>query len=142
MINKVICFRVIVVVLIGLLYSCSMVQTQQTIELENLLIDAGFNVTFSNTPEKLTYLKTLSQNKIVLYNKDESNFYIYADAAVCQCFYWGSEKNYQGFLALQKKQNLADEDAMFAETDGENDLEWSSMGYGGLGNTMGFFNID
>ena len=31
---------------------------------------------------------------------------------------------------------------MFAETDGENDLEWSSMGYGGLGNTMGFFNID
>ena len=142
MINKVFCFRVIVVVLIGLLYSCSMVQTQQTIELENLLIDAGFNVTFSNTPEKLTYLKTLSQNKIVLYNKDESNFYIYADAAVCQCFYWGSEKNYQGFLALQKKQNLADEDAMFAETDGENDLEWSSMGYGGLGNTMGFFNID
>ena len=142
MINKVICFRVIVVVLIGLLYSCSMVQTQQTIELENLLIDAGFNVTFSNTPEKLTYLKTLSQNKIVLYNKDESNFYIYADAAVCQCFYWGSEKTYQGFLALQKKQNLADEDAMFAETDGENDLEWSSMGYGGLGNTMGFFNID
>lgn len=142
MINKVICFRVIVVVLIGLLYSCSMVQTQQTIELENLLIDAGFNVTFSNTPEKLNYLKTLSQNKIVLYNKDESNFYIYADAAVCQCFYWGSEKSYQGFLALQKKQNLADEDAMFAETDGENDLEWSSMGYGGLGNTMGFFNID
>lgn len=142
MINKVICFRVIVVVLIGLLYSCSMVQTQQTIELENLLIDAGFNVTFSNTPEKRNYLKTLSQNKIVLYNKDESNFYIYADAAVCQCFYWGSEKSYQGFLALQKKQNLADEDAMFAEIDGENDLEWSSMGYGGLGNTMGFFNID
>lgn len=142
MINKVFCFRVIVVVLIGLLCSCSMVQTQQTKELEKLLIAAGFNVTFSNTPEKLTYLKTLSQNKIVLYNKDESNFYIYADAAVCQCFYWGSEKSYQGFLALQKKQNLADEDAMFAETDGENDLEWSSMGYGGLGNTMGFFNID
>ena len=141
MINKVICFRVIVVVLIGLLYSCSMVQTQQTIELENLLIDAGFNVTFSNTTEKLNYLKTLSQNKIVLYNKDESNFYIYADAAVCQCFYWGSEKSYQGFLALQKKQNLADEDAMFAETDGENDLEWSSMGYGGLGNNLSFFKM-
>ena len=70
MINKVICFRVIVVVLIGLLYSCSMVQAQQTKELEKLLIAAGFNVTFSNTAEKLTYLKTLSQNKIVLYNKD------------------------------------------------------------------------
>ena len=46
------------------------------------------------------------------------------------------------FWHYKKKQNLADEDAMFAETDGENDLEWSSMGYGGLGNTMGFFNID
>ena len=138
MINKVI-FRVLLLILSGVLISCAALNARKNTDTEQLLVTAGFKINAANTPAKLDHLKTLSQNKLVAHKKDGAAYYIYADAEDCRCFYWGTEESYQKFLKLQNKQNLAAQDRMSANMDKEEYLDWSTMGYGMEGAGMGFY---
>lgn len=126
------------VVLGGLLCSCAMLKAQQTKDTEQLLTEAGFKMKLADTPAKMAHLRTLSQNKIMAHQKDGSVYYIYADAANCQCFYWGKEQSYRNFLLLQEQQNIANEERMEAEMNEQEYLDWDTMGYDMAGNGMGF----
>ena len=126
------------VVLGGFLSSCAMLKTQQIKDTEQLLLAAGFKMKLADTPAKMAHLQTLSQNKIMAHQKDGSVYYIYADAANCQCFYWGKEQAYQSFLQLQAQQNIANEERMEAEMNEQEYLDWNTMGYDMAGNGMGF----
>jgi archaellum component FlaG (FlaF/FlaG flagellin family) len=123
----------------ALLSSCAMMQASEAQDTEQLLAAAGFKMVIANTPEKMAHLKTLTQYKIVPYQKDGGNHYIYADAANCQCFYWGQDDDYQAFMILQEQKNIADEDRMSAEMNQNQYLEWDTMGYGMGGYGMGFY---
>ena len=126
-------------VVAGLLSSCAMMSAQEAKDKEQLLAAAGFKMTLANTPAKMAHLKTLTQNKIVPHQKDGAVYYIYADAANCQCFYWGNDQAYQKFQQLQVQQNLAAEDRMSAEMNEEEFMNWDTMGYGMGGDGMGFY---
>ena len=127
------------ITLSGLLSSCAMMQAEQAQDTEQLLAAAGFKMVLANTPAKMNHLKTLTQYKIVPQQKDGATLYIYADAANCQCFYWGSDQSYQAFMLLQDQRNIADEDRMTAEMNENEYMEWDTMGYGMGGYGMGFY---
>ena len=128
----------VALVLCGLLSSCAMLETQQVKDTEQLLTEAGFKMKLADTPAKMAHLKTLSQHKIVPHQKDGVVYYIYADAANCQCFYWGQDQSYRNFLLLQEQQNIANEERMTAEMNEQEYLDWDTMGYDMGGNGMGF----
>ena len=123
----------------GFLSSCAMMEAQQTKDTEQLLTAAGFKMKLADTPAKMAHLKTLSQHKIVPHQKDGVIYYIYADAANCQCFFWGQDQSYQNFMLLQQQQNIADEERMTAEMNQDEYMDWDTMGYGMGGDGMGFY---
>jgi len=122
------------IVLGGLLSSCAMMEAQETKDTEQLLAAAGFKMKLADTPAKMAHLKTLTQHKIVPHQKDGAVYYIYADAANCQCFYWGQDQSYQNFMQLQEQQNIANEERMTAEINEEGLIDWDTMG----GDPMGY----
>ena len=132
--------RVFGAIVLGvLLSSCAMLEAQQSKNIEHLLTEAGFKMKLADTPAQMAHLKTLTQKKIVPHEKDGMVYYIYADAATCQCFYWGRDQSYQNFLQLQDQQNIANEDRMTAEMNEQENLEWDTMGYDMGEDRMGFY---
>jgi len=127
------------IVLGGFLSSCAMLEAQQVKDTEQLLVAAGFKMKLADTPAKMAHLKTLTQQKIVPHQKDGVIYYIYADATICQCFYWGQDQAYQNFMQLQEQQNIANEERMTAEMNEQEYLDWDTMGYDMGGNGMGFY---
>jgi hypothetical protein len=127
------------ILLSGLLASCAMMEAQQTKDTEQLLSAAGFKMKLADSPAMMAHLKTLTQHKIVPHQKDGTVYYIYADAATCQCFYWGRDKSYQRFMQLQEQQNIANEERMTAEMNEQEYIDWNTMGYEMGGDGMGFY---
>jgi hypothetical protein len=62
----------------------------------------------ADTPEKLAHLKTLTQLKVVPHDRNGKMYYVYADAADCQCLYAGNQEAYQRYENLTVKQNIAE----------------------------------
>ena len=123
----------------GFLSSCAMMEAQKAKDTEQLLAAAGFKMKLADTPAKMAHLKTLTQYKIVPHQKDGTVYYIYADAANCQCFYWGLDQSYQNFMQLQQQQDIANEERMTAEMNQQEYMDWDTMGYGMGGDGMGFY---
>jgi hypothetical protein len=64
---------------------------QQTIVIpDNLFTQAGFVVKYATTPEKAAILRSLPPDKLVTRRKDGRIYYVYADAARCNCAYVGT----------------------------------------------------
>ncbi|QGM47986.1 hypothetical protein H2LOC_007375 [Methylocystis heyeri] len=87
----------------------------------------------ADTPAKLAKLKALPQNKVTLVVKNGKNYYIYADAAQCQCLYIGKEANYQQYQQIRIAQNIADEQQAAAAMNQEAAMDWDSWGPWGPG---------
>ena len=75
-----------------LLTACAAMKAEEATSKEQLLAAAGFKMQSADTPEKLAHLKTLTQQKIVVHEKDGINYYVYADATTCQCVYCRSRR--------------------------------------------------
>jgi hypothetical protein len=68
---------------------------QQTIVVpDNLFTQAGFVVKYASTPEKAKVLRSLPPDKLVTRRKDGKLYYVYADAARCNCAYVGTPEAY------------------------------------------------
>ncbi len=71
---------------------------QQTIVIpDNLFTQAGFVVKYATTPEKSRILRSLPPDKIVKRTKDGKLYYVYADAAGCNCAYVGTPEAYAAY---------------------------------------------
>ena len=73
-------------VFVSFVSACTSVGFQKT---EDTLSAAGFQMKIADTPKKMALLKSMTQNKIIIHPKNGTNYYIYADAAGCQCIYGG-----------------------------------------------------
>ena len=113
-----------IAILSGFLMSCAAIKAQNAEDKEQLLAAAGFKMQLADTPEKLAHLKTLTQQKIVMHEKDGKNYYVYADATTCQCLYIGQDSNYQNFQQLQIQKNIAQEQQMSAEMNENAAMNW------------------
>jgi hypothetical protein len=84
-----------------LLTSCSalaVAQQQQVIVIpNNLFTAAGFMVKYATTPEKRALLNSLPADKLVKRTKDGIVYYVYADAARCNCAYVGTAQAYAAY---------------------------------------------
>src|SRR5215472_435771 len=76
-------------------------QDQTIVIPNNLFTQAGFVVKYATTPEKAALLRSLPPDKLVTRKKDGRVYYVYADAARCNCAYVGTPE------AFAKYQNWA-----------------------------------
>jgi hypothetical protein len=71
---------------------------QQTIVVpNNLFTQAGFVVKYATTPEKSAVLRSLPPDKLVTRRRDGKLYYVYADAARCNCAYVGTPEAYAAY---------------------------------------------
>jgi hypothetical protein len=114
----------------ALLTACAAMKAEEATGKEQLLAAAGFKMQLANTPEKLAHLKSLTQQKIVVHEKNGINYYVYADATTCQCIYIGQDANYQNYQQLQTQKNIAQEQQMTAEMNENAAMNWDMWGPG------------
>lgn len=112
------------------LSACASIGAQDT---ENTLAAAGFSMKSADTPAKLVNLKTMPQNKVFAQTQKGKTFYVYADAAQCQCLYVGNEAAYQSYQQMRIQQNIASEQLMAAEMNQEAMMDWGAWGPWGPG---------
>jgi hypothetical protein len=76
----------------------SIALAQQTIVVpDNLFTQAGFVVKYATTPEKSAILRSLPPDKLVMRRRDGKLYYVYADAARCNCAYVGTPEAYAAY---------------------------------------------
>jgi len=109
--KKPVFFRAIVIATsLGLLSGgCAAKRTLNDMNTERMLHAAGFQVKFADTPEKLEMLKGLAQRKIIPHPRDGKMYYLYADAASCQCLYMGTAEAYQRYIDYQVNHGIAED---------------------------------
>jgi hypothetical protein len=74
------------------------VAQQQTIVIpNNLFTQAGFVVKYATTPEKTAMLRSLPPDKLVTRTRNGQLYYVYADAAGCNCAYVGTPEAYAAY---------------------------------------------
>ena len=100
---------------------CVTVGAQQT---ESLLAAAGFVQHPADTPQKLAKLQSLPQNTIVFAQRKKGNFYIYADAAGCNCAYIGDAAAYQQYQQMRVANNIAQMQDTTAMLNQEAAMDW------------------
>jgi hypothetical protein len=78
--------------------SLARAQQQQAIVIpDNMFTQAGFVVKYATTPEKEAILRKLPPDKLVTRRKDGKLYYVYADAAGCNCAYVGTPEAYAAY---------------------------------------------
>jgi hypothetical protein len=97
----------IITVLSIALAGCAAMKKSEATDTEQLLAAAGFKMKLADTPERLAHLKNLTQLKVVPHDRNGKMYYVYADAADCQCLYAGNQEAYQRYENLAVKQNIA-----------------------------------
>ena len=99
---------IVMITFLGIaLAGCAAIEKSKATDTEQLLAAAGFKMKLADTPAKLTHLKTLTQLKVVPHDRNGKMYYVYADAADCQCLYAGNQEAYQRYENLAIKQNIA-----------------------------------
>lgn len=100
---------------------------------ENMLAAAQFTMKPADTPAKLANLKAMPQYQLVPHVKNGKNYYVFADAAGCQCLYVGDESAYQAYQQMRIQQNIASEQLMAAEMNQQAMMDWGAWGPWGPG---------
>ena len=95
---------------------------------EDQMTAAGFKFVPANTPQRQANFKLLPPHKFSRQIRDGRLFYVYPDPTVCVCLYVGDQKAYATYRQNVFQQNLADEQAMTAETMAMNDWDWGPWG--------------
>ena len=78
-------------------FSFALAQQQTIVVPDNLFTAAGFIVKYETTPEKRAILRSLPPDKLVTRRKDGKLYYVYADAARCNCAYVGTPEAYASY---------------------------------------------
>lgn len=96
----------------GGIAGCQAIEEERAVNTEGLLQQAGFQVRFADSAERLQHVKALQQQTFVKKEHDGKPYYIYADAKGCKCLYYGTQAEYQNYRILENDQEVADNDRM------------------------------
>ena len=105
-------------------------ESQMVAQREDNLAAAGFIVKPANTPERQQMLNRLPPHKFVQRVNGDVVHYVFADPLVCGCLYVGTQQAYNAYKLHQQQQNLADEQAMTAQTYVDPAWSWGPWGPG------------
>jgi hypothetical protein len=93
-------------------------------EKQSQLSAAGFVRQQADSPTRLAKLQALPQNAMVYAQRKSGNYYIYADAAGCNCAYIGNEAAYQQYQQLRAANNIAQMQETTALLNAEAAADW------------------
>ncbi len=91
------------VALVLSLAGCHGAPIDKTLQAEELLGTAGFQLKMADTPAKLERIKKIPQQQVVRGMVKDQEVYVWADASGCQCYYAGTRQNYENLLALRQE---------------------------------------
>lgn len=77
-------------------------QSQQALQQDNALSDAGFSVQIANTAERQAMLNRLPANRFVQRVHGGTVQYVYADPVLCGCLYLGSQQAFDQYVSDQQ----------------------------------------
>lgn len=116
------------VVLMAMVMGCAALEREEVQETEHTLAAAGFQVKLAETPDKLRQLKTMQQHKIIRRSHDGKPMYVYADAQLCQCLYYGNQDAYDKYRRLALQKQIAQERLNAAEMNEDAAMNWGAWG--------------
>ena len=126
-------FAALIILTIGAAISIVACQTesQMVAQREDNLAAAGFIVKPANTPERQQMLHRLPPHTFVQRVNGDVVHYVFADPLVCGCLYVGTQQAYNAYKLHQQQQNLADEQAMTAQSYSDSAWSWNAWGQWG-----------
>jgi len=83
------------------LAGCARAPVNKTLQVEEALIGAGFQLKRADTPAKVERISRIPQKKVVRAMIKGREVYLWADATGCQCYYKGTHRNYEQLLQNQ-----------------------------------------
>jgi len=106
---------------------CAGAPVNKSLQAEEALAAAGFQLKMADTPTKLDHIKRIPQKKVVRAMVRDREIYLWADAAGCQCYYSGTRQNYEQLLHNQREKQ-ADQRADWYEAQHDDPL-WFEPGW-------------
>lgn len=95
---------------------------------EDLLSAAGFERRPADTAAQQEHLLTLDQRKLLAFERDDSFYYVYADADGCGCLFAGDEQAYQRYKELAIQQKIAADRLEAAQMNRDTAMRWDVWG--------------
>jgi hypothetical protein len=96
--------RILLILAPGLfmaLAGCAGKHVNKTLQAEEALAAAGFQLKMADTPAKIDRISRIPQKRVVWAMIKDREFYLWADAAGCRCYYKGTRQNYEQLLQNQ-----------------------------------------
>jgi len=98
---------VFVMLLLALIFGCAGTQKTSPLQMEELLVRAGFELRTADTPNKLNFIRSLPQNQVVAKKENEKLHYLYVvDTSSCKCMYVGDGEDYQRLHQMIKEHRM------------------------------------
>jgi len=88
------------------LAGCAGAPVNKTLQAEEALAAAGFQLKMADTPATLERIRTIPQKKVVRAMIKDREIYLWADAAGCRCYYAGTRQNYEQLLHNQREEKV------------------------------------
>jgi hypothetical protein len=107
----------------GLTACAAQVQQQK----EDLLAAAGFTLVPADTPQRQAKLASLPPHKFSHQVRNNQVIFVYADPTICDCLYVGNQAAYDRYRQEVFAKNIANEQAMTAES---YQMDWGGWGPG------------
>jgi hypothetical protein len=82
---------------------CAGAPIDKTMQAEELLGTAGFQLKMADKPEALERINRIPQKQVVRGMFKDREVYVWADAAGCKCYYLGSRKNFEEMVRIQQE---------------------------------------
>lgn len=82
---------------------CAGAPVDKTLQTEELLGTAGFQLKMADKPASLERISRIPQKQVVHGMVKDREIYVWANAAGCQCYYMGSRLNYERMLQIQQE---------------------------------------
>lgn len=98
--------QIVVILTTGLsmaLAGCAGAPVNKTLQAEEALAAAGFELKMADTPAKIERISRIPQKKVVRARIKDRQVYLWADAAGCRCYYTGTRNTYDQLLQNQRE---------------------------------------
>jgi len=98
--------RILLILAPGLLTAlagCAGKPVNKTLQAEEALAAAGFQLKTADTPAKVERISRIPQKKVVRAMIKDREFYLWADEAGCRCYYKGTRRNYEQLRQNQRE---------------------------------------
>ena len=122
--------RILLILAPGLfmaLAGCTGKHVNKTLHAEEALAAAGFQLKMADTPAKVERISRIPQKKVVRAMIKDREFYLWADAAGCRCYYKGTRQNYEQLLQ-NRWEEKADQHTNWYQAQHDDPL-WLSAGW-------------